>query len=76
MEYPSLPVTNSQADLSDMFVLTGLFLFHLPRLFACMAGIALPAAPVRRAQDAPVLAALAQQYPLAPIHAPTPRLIV
>jgi hypothetical protein len=76
MEYPSLPVTNSQADLSDMFVLTSLILAHLPRLFAWMVGRVLPAAPVRWVKDTSVRTAQAQKYPLAPIHAPPPRLIV
>jgi len=76
MEYPSLPDTHSQADLSDIFVLTGLILCHIPRLLAWMLGTVLPAAPVRRAGEASVLAAQAQHYPLAPIHASPPRLIV
>ena len=76
MEYPSLPGTHWQADLSDMIVLTGFILAHLPRLFAWMVGMVLPAAPVRQADYAPASTAQAQYYPLAPIHAPPPRLIV
>ena len=76
MEYPSLPDTHLQADLSDIFVLTSLILAILPSLFARIVGLVPQVAPVRQAKDAPARTAQAQQYPLAPIHAPPPRPIV
>jgi hypothetical protein len=59
-----------------MFVLTGLLLTQLPRLFVWLSGTVVPAASLRRAPAATVRTAQTQPHPLAPVHAPTPRLIV
>ena len=60
-----------------MFVLMSLILVCLQRLFfALFPGIGRPTTPYPRASRAALQAAHPQLHPLAPIHAPTPRLII
>ena len=59
-----------------MFVLTVL-IFAIPqRLLALLSGMGRSMVPARWTNRAPVLAAYSQQYPLAPIPTPTPRLTI
>ena len=57
-----------------MFVLLSLIVFCLRCVFAPLFGMNRPMVPARRAQFAIVKMACTDQHPLAPIHAPTPRL--
>ncbi len=59
-----------------MFVLIGLISYCLRRLVALMFGMDRTMTPARRAIDAQQLTAYSQQHPLAPVHAPTPRLTI
>lgn len=73
MEYPALPDSLWQSDLSEMIVLMGLILTCLRRQTAPVWGMDRPLMPGRLAIAA--LAApvpRAQASPLAPIPVPTP----
>lgn len=58
-----------------MFVMTSLIYMYLQRRLALFEGMVWPSAPVKRVARAAKLVAAAQWIPLAPIHAPTARLI-
>jgi hypothetical protein len=75
-EYPSLADLCCQADQSEMIVLMSLIFNPLWRNFAFTGGLDRPTVPEAQAQRAALLAATPQTHPLAPIHAPTPQLIL
>ncbi len=59
-----------------MFVLMSLIHLCLRCVFAPLFGMDRPMTPAKRAQIAIQSIAISQQHPLAPIHAPTPRLTI
>ena len=59
-----------------MFVLIDLILVCQQRLLALVVGNGRSTLPFSRAEDAPQLVAFSQQYPLAPVPAPLPRLTI
>lgn len=59
-----------------MFVLMSLILTCLQRCFALFDGMDRPSVPATRVQRAAKPVATPQSLPLAPIHAPMPRLTV
>jgi hypothetical protein len=69
-----LPATSWQPDLSEMFVLMSLILMCLQRVRALFIGTDQPSAPAVRAAWATKLVVAPHSPPLAPIHAPMPRL--
>ena len=78
MEYPVLPESLWQTDLSEMFVLMGLIMTCLRRLRASVAVHAARPVPSIR-QDHHVLLRSkrrTQTHPLAPVPVPTPRLTI
>ena len=69
-----LPATSWQPDLSEMFVLMSLILMCLQRVRVLINGTGQPSAPAVRAAWATKLVVAPHSPPLAPIHAPMPRL--
>ncbi len=69
-----LPAISWQPDQSEMFVLMSLILLCLQRVRALIGGTDQPSAPAVRAARAIKLVMAPQAPPLAPIHAPMPRL--
>ncbi len=69
-----LPATSWQPDLSEMFVLMSLILMCLQRVRVLLFGADQPSAPAVRAVWTTKLVVVPHSPPLAPIHAPMPRL--
>lgn len=69
-----LPAISWQPDQSEMFVLMSLTHMCLQRVRVLPIGTGQPSAPALRAARATKLVVVPHSPPLAPIHAPMPRL--